>query len=1246
MCVCFSHNFSCVMAEKRRVGFDPAFAKLLADHSARVIAGQKVWRTQIQPGELQKAALRVATIGQPGGYGPFGNYGGNADFADARTRINPRTGSAFTLERVPRRLDPDPAQGAPHTHHGSESESELTGGALHGGELGTDQLRNILKELVAKMRAEEAQAAPNAALLARYDRAIHVLQMRLFVALRAERGIATQPHQIPDMFDAGDPLAAPAQEAAVEDEPEEPAENPHVQGAPPGHGGPPGEGAGMHGGDFWSTLGDIRTGLSRGVKLINPYLQPALDIAGMAPIPGAAIAAKAVGTAANFMGGSAKSGFVRKMAGQRKIDLDKLPTRWWGKPPEPGKPNKWDKYLAQTVPSKFGALRRAKIPEFDHVPVLRRSTRERRAPKQYGAGLHGDSDSDSDSNSSDSDDDEAMLGGSAKSGFIRMLAGKRKIDLDKLPTRWWGKPPEPGKPNKWDKYLRRRVHFAKSQTAVPAKFGALRHVKIPEFDDVPVQVAPPYLQMWHATPEGRKRHRDFARAHAKKYAEQMITMKPRGAGLHGGSGDIRGYPAEAQLARAQAYARAMAGRQRPNQGYDGPARSGFDELATGEQDAQLLRDISDLVVQASQDGASVSTRQALSEAILSNASRLSDASLEQVANQAARANLPQSMLLAIERLARNANVSASERVMLLRHALKVFREALAETGDVDEAADRLRQDPAIARLFPAPGENAPLDQLEFPDQLPSRTPDAGYVEPDYVQLQQQRRNPVAVDVPPPDYGDEDDFEDGIGEINEARARRFRQGFWDDDDEDEGEVLPSDLQEIDRMFTQLVYNSPLDERVAVIQDLLEHVETGGDDAVTKNHVTNTLLRLLAEAHAGEGPEPPGEGPEPDAPPGEGLEPPGEVPEPDAPPGEGLEPPGEGPEPDAPPGEGAAAADAVPNVEGELLNPPPPLPHPDAAGAAGELVGSQPGDVDQGNPVDANAAPPVQDVIAERAEAEERREGGPEAVVNADRVAEVIGVNPTDAGLQTPAQQAAVNRLLGTTAPRSNLHTAYASLADDDDDDEEEDNGIRVTPRVIRGELANVDLDPRQPRRGIYQHPPGRQQNPRAAMVDSAADEGASDPDITLRHDTPEEREAAIETASELVRTPAGKGALVDYVKSPDGRSSTLKLIRKCQEDLRSGVIPAESAEFTRAVLFELMNALGLAEGIPDGSAQLATRNRDPYGYRSATAAEIKRLDFNSPQFRRTSAAAPPFEVKRPTLDATARGRRPNASSTHA
>lgn len=111
------------MAEKRRVGFDPAFAKLLADHSARVLAGQRVWRTKTQPGELQKSSLRVATLWQPVGRSAQGFFGGNTDFAGSGVRVNARAGSVVDHMRVPQAVDPSPAQGAPH----------MDGGALSGG---------------------------------------------------------------------------------------------------------------------------------------------------------------------------------------------------------------------------------------------------------------------------------------------------------------------------------------------------------------------------------------------------------------------------------------------------------------------------------------------------------------------------------------------------------------------------------------------------------------------------------------------------------------------------------------------------------------------------------------------------------------------------------------------------------------------------------------------------------------------------------------------------------------------------------------------------------------------------------------------------------------------------------------------------------------------------------------------------------------------------------------------------------
>ena len=61
-------------------------------------------------------------------------------------------------------------------------------------------------------------------------------------------------------------------------------------------------------------------------------------------------------------GGSAKSAFVAKMAGMHQIDLGKLDTHWWGDPPQPGKPNKWDKYLAPAAAPAPAAAAAAPAP--------------------------------------------------------------------------------------------------------------------------------------------------------------------------------------------------------------------------------------------------------------------------------------------------------------------------------------------------------------------------------------------------------------------------------------------------------------------------------------------------------------------------------------------------------------------------------------------------------------------------------------------------------------------------------------------------------------------------------------------------------------------------------------------------------------------------------------------------------------------------------------------------------------------
>lgn len=845
-----SHKFVFPMAEKRRVGFDPAFAKLLADHSARVIAGQKVWRTQIQPGELQKSSLRVATIGQPGGYGPFGNYGGNPEFADARTRINPHTGSAFTLERVPRRLDPDPAQGAPHTHHGSDS--VLAGGALHGGGLDVDALKTTLLKLVHQMRAEEAKpvAERNHAKIAQLDRAIYGVQGQLYVAMRAARRLEPAGIPAPDEFDAVHPENAV--EAMLAGEP----------GLPPPEGGPPPHGAGMYGGDFWSTMNDIKTGLARGVKIINPVLQPVLELAGAAPIPGAALAAKAVGTVANLMGGSAKSAYVRRLIAQGKFDPDKIGAQWR----EPM--GRWHAAALQAQqrrapPPAFKARQRRPPPSPPHEsesesesepeqPQLRRGTRNRRPPQVkfgvYGSGLHG---------------------------------------------------------------------------------------------------------------------------------------------LHGGSGDIRGYPAEAQLARAQAYMRAMSGRQRPNQGFDGPARSGFDELASGEQDAQMLRDILNLVEQAEQDTATVSTRQALSEALLSHASFLSDASLAQVVQALGDSGLPQGVLATVEQLARGANVSASERVMLLKHALKLYREAVADGRD---GYYNVMTDPAIARLIPTPGQNAPVTgPLQAPENRPP-----GYIDPSEVQ---------------PAVWDGDDFEEDDGAIDYRRGVR-RWGHVDSDDEHDDEEYEQDadgeeyeygaddedvehqrrLEALDEAadpwglnadFPDPLSEAPLAEDgdpITRAQRRIVELRASGDPA--HQALADTLESRLQEQY----PPPP------------------------------LPTDVEAADPAA-----AAAAEGAENAEAALaegLAPPLPTAPNSAAAFVAPLPGQGgtqgDGPIDAGNPPNANAAPPVQETIAKQAEAAETAAGGPETVTGADDLA-ASGVGNATNALTSPAAAEARRRLEGTTAP---------------------------------------------------------------------------------------------------------------------------------------------------------------------------------------------------------------------------------------
>ena len=980
-----SHKFVFPMAEKRRVGFDPAFAKLLADHSARVIAGQKVWRTQIQPGELQKSSLRVATIGQPGGYGPFGNYGGNPEFADARTRINPHTGSAFTLERVPRRLDPDPAQGAPHTHHGSDS--VLAGGALHGGGLDVDALKTTLLKLVHQMRAEEAKpvAERNHAKIAQLDRAIYGVQGQLYVAMRAARRLEPAGIPAPDEFDAVHPENAV--EAMLAGEPGLPP--PEGGPPPPPEGGPPPHGAGMHGGDFWSTMNDIKTGLARGVKIINPVLQPVLELAGAAPIPGAALAAKAVGTVANLMGGSAKSAYVRRLIAQGKFDPDKIGAQWR----EPM--GRWHAAALQAQqrrapPPAFKARQRRPPPSPPHEsesepepeqPQLRRGTRNRRPPQVkfgvYGSGLHG-ADSDSDSDSSDSSDssvsDDAMQGGSAKSAYIRRLLAQGKFDPDKIGAQWR----EP-----MDRWHTAALKAAKHSDAAEAA------------------APPPTLKFWWETKEGRKAHKKTLKAMRRR--ARRARRAARGGALVGGSGDIRGYPAEAQLARAQAYMRAMSGRQRPNQGFDGPARSGFDELASGEQDAQMLRDILNLVEQAEQDTATVSTRQALSEALLSHASFLSDASLAQVVQALGDSGLPQGVLATVEQLARRANVSASERVMLLKHALKLYREAVADGRD---GYHTVMTDPAIARLVPAQHQNAPVEE---PLQAPANRP-PGYLD-----------NPLSAPAQPVDLDDSllaDDQNDDFKRLRRTREEELYDVLnpavavdmsdipnWAIDtpgvpaDDDDTDAMKQSLRDsVRRQIDAYIDSGDYDKAADLIDAHPEFIDDTWDDMTVDDYDYLTGRRYIDTSKYSQNPQS-----VPNA---------GDVISSEFLPQYSQE--------DADPA-AAAAVEGAENAEFSLAAVPPP-PLPTAPNSAAAFVAPLPGQggtqgdgpIDAGNPPNASAAPPVQETIAEQAERREAAAGGPETVTGADALA-ASGVGNATNALTSPEAAAARRRLEGTTAP---------------------------------------------------------------------------------------------------------------------------------------------------------------------------------------------------------------------------------------
>jgi hypothetical protein len=440
----------------------------------------------------------------------------------------------------------------------------------------------------------------------------------------------------------------------------------------------------------------------------------------------------------------------------------------------------------------------------------------------------------------------------------------------------------------------------------------------------------------------------------------------------------------------------------------------------------MLRDIMDLFEQASQPGASVSVMQTLTEAILTNASRLSDASLAQLTDTLEQSGLPHGMLTWVERQARGANVPASERVLLLRHALKLYREAVA-AGD-PAPLDRVADDPAIARLIPTPGQNAPTHEN------PSATPVSDHIfnARFYAQRPDEEPNeePNELDEPLLD-GDEGQNDDYYNLTDDsAPYEPPRNGVRDDID----------------ALRRLIANGPA-----------TRAPPPAPPPPPEDEETTALRRKIADLRASEEPEDwetadflerqlDERAPVPDYPP----PPPGAFFGEDADPvtiirrqiqelrasGKPVDleyadrmesmldqafPPPPPPDDAADP-EAAAAVEGAENAEFSLAAVPPPPLLPTAPNSAAAFVAPLPGQggtqgvepIDAGNPPNASAAPPVQETIAEQAEAAETAAGGPEAVTGADALAASGVGNATDA-LTSPAAAAARQRLEGTTAP---------------------------------------------------------------------------------------------------------------------------------------------------------------------------------------------------------------------------------------
>jgi hypothetical protein len=663
-----------------------------------------------------------------------------------------------------------------------------------------------------------------------------------------------------------------------------------------------------------------------------------------------------------------------------------------------------------------------------------------------------------------------MQGGSAKSAYIRRLLAQGKFDPDKIGDQWR----EP-----MDRWHTAALKAAKHSDAAKA-----------------AAAPPPTLKFWWDTEAGRKAHKKTLKAMRRR-----ARRAARGGALVGGSGDIRGYPAEAQLARAQAYMRAMAGRQRPNQGFDGPARSGFDELASGEQDAQMLQDILDLVEQAEQDTATVSMRQALSEALLSHASFLSDASLAQVVQALGDSGLPQGVLATVEQLARRANVSASERVMLLKHALKLYREAVADGRD---GYHSVMTDPAIARLVPAQHQNAYVDgPLQAP---PNRPP--GYVGPWWE-----------VDAPPV-WGDGDDFEeeDRLGRVynnqqeidlrhlfeDDEQEIDLRRLFEDDDEQEDNPPLPPGAP---------VAEGNLDaDPIAAQRRHIEQLRASGDPA------HQALANLLERQ---------------------------------------LQPNADDAAPEAADPEAAAAVEGAENAEFSLAAVPPP-PLPTAPNSAEALVAPLPGQggtqgdgpINAGHPPNANADP-VQETIAEQAESREAAAGGPETVTGANAIAASGVGNATDA-LTSPEAAAARRRLEGTTAPPAppgfitpqaaraptevppvlqELRDHYNDLAEHKDElyeglaalNERDDIAPKEQERLVHEVMASIAETDTLMAQVISEIQ-------KALGPSSAATAPRSTPQATGSA-----RSARLSTASEIVR-PAGNTANVTFLRRGQGRTA--------------------------------------------------------------------------------------------------------------